>query len=54
MGVDERNLLVMGVERYIDRPPHPLPMNNFTTTRRTENALEKRRLPVSACLFSLE
>ena len=37
---------------YIDL--HVLPMNNSTTTRRTENAFEKRRLPASACLFSLE
>ena len=29
-------------------------MNNYTTTRRTENAFEKRRLPASVCLFSLE
>ena len=33
---------------------HALPMNNYTTTRRTENAFEKRRLPASVSLFSLE
>ena len=37
---------------YVDF--HALPMNNYTTTRRTENAFEERRLPASACLFSLE
>ena len=37
----------------VDRP-HALPMNNYTTTLRTENALEKRRLPASACLFSFQ
>ena len=36
----------------VDRP-HPLPMNNYTTTLRTENAFEKRRRPASACLFSV-
>ena len=29
-------------------------MNNYRTTHRTENAFEKKRLPVSACLFPLE
>ena len=29
-------------------------MNNYTTTRRTENAFEKRRLPASDCLFYLQ
>ena len=32
----------------------PGDMNNYTTTRHTENAFEKRRLPASACLFTLE
>ena len=30
------------------------PDANYTTTRRTENAFEKRRLPASVCLFSLQ
>ena len=30
---------------------HALLMNNSTTTRRTENAFEKRQLSVSACLY---
>ena len=31
---------------------HALLMNNSTTTRRTENAFERRRQSASACLFS--
>ena len=47
------NIPVVDVQIYL----HALPMNNnYATTRRTENAFEKRRLPASACvcLFSLE
>ena len=39
---------------HVQIDPHALPINNYTTTRRTENALENRRLPASACLFSLQ
>ena len=40
---------------YVDRPPRSADEQfNYTATRRTENVFEKRRLPGSACLFSLE
>ena len=39
---------------YVPIDLHALPINNYTTTCRRENAFENRRLPASACLFSLQ
>ena len=40
---------------HVDRPSHSADEQfNYITTRRTEKVFEKRRLPASACLFSLE
>ena len=52
--VSNGSLLCRSVLPTCSAPQQTVSTTRSTTTRRTENAFERRRLPASACLFSLE